>query len=314
MKIRADFVTNSSSSSYVDIYADNPVLNELLEKYNDTTDYMYEHFTTDWCDEHENLEYSSSLLEFLNLVGGNNGKQKELEEKRALLLSSFRYAKYNTGFHYTDGYLSGEEHHITLSSRWGVVDQHTWIDEEKINEENEDEDYDDENEDEYEDEYDEDDEYDDELDSEGDDEDDEDDDDQDDENEYDNLVPNQHSYEEYWENVETDIKEKPTEATAGFVGVRPEDLEKRTDLSDKLRLIVDNLSKEPVKIKNKKFVFIGDYDHYYSLTANDGSEDDEEDNWDEWDDDNTDPWDDREYTHVIKGNIPEIMKLTLRKL
>ena len=311
MKIRADFVTNSSSSSYVDIYADNPALNELLEKYNGSTDDVYMHFTTDYCDEHETLEYSNSLQEFLNLVGGNDKKvQEELEEKKDMLLSGFRYAKYNTGFHYTDGYLSGEEHHITLSSRWGVVDQHTWIDEDKINEENENEDFDDDYEDEdhddeNEDEYEEDDYEDEEC------CDDENDEDEDDENEYDNLVPNLDKYEDDWENVETDIKEKPAETAAGFEGARPEDLEERTDLSDKQKLVINNLSREPVVIKDKKFVFIGDYDQYVSLVSEDESEDDEEDSWDEWDDDNSDPWDDREYSHVVKGNIPEIGLISL---
>ena len=308
MKIRADFVTNSSSSSYVDIYADNPALNELLEKYNGTTDYAYEHFTTDYCDEHEKLKYSNTLLEFLSLVRGGNIKLKEeFEEKKTDLLGNFRYAKYNTGFHYTDGYLSGEEHHITLSSRWGVVDQYAWIDEDKANAVSSDDSEDDDIED-ADDEYDDDNEYaDDDMDDadEEDNDDEESADDENDEKEYNkNLEPYRFNRYEDWE-TSIDIKEKPTEATANFAGVRPEDLEKRTDLSSKMKLVIDNLSKEPVKIQDKKFVFIGDYDHYLSLTADDGLKD-EEDDWDECGGDNENPWGDREYTHKCIGNIHEI--------
>lgn len=321
MKIRADFVTNSSSSSYVDIYADNPALNELLEKYNRSADDAFMHYTTDFCDEHEILYYSNTLLEFLNTVGVNGeGMREEIEKRKNELLGGFRYAKYNTGFHYTDGYLSGEEHHITLSSRWGVIDQHTWIDEEKDHggyrgdeEGYDDEEYDDEDEEKYDDaDYvNEDTEECDDEDFDDDDNEDEDTEEYDDENEYNNLVPNQSGDEDDWEKIETDRKERPTEETAGFEGVRPEDLEKRTDLSDKLRMVMDNLSKEPVQIEDKKFVFIGDYDQYLRIATCNESEDEDEDNWDDWDEENTDPWEDREYAHVIRGNIPEIGMISL---
>ena len=305
MKIRADFVTNSSSSSYVDIYADNPVLNQLLEKYNGSIDDSYEHFTTDYCNEHEDLEYSESLLEFLRMVAGthNAGLREELEGKKAELLQGFRYAKYNTGYHYTDGYLSGEEHHITLSSRWGVVDQHTYIDEDK--------DHDDEGE-----EYEDDEAYDEESEEFEEDEDEYDDDEADedlenDEDAYETQVPNRFRGGGDWEYVETEIKEKPIELTAGFEGARPEDLKNNPGISERIKLVLDNLSEETVEFKDKKFVFIGDYDQYLRVASDNTPEDEEEECWDEWDDNDRDPWEDREDSYVINQNIPETGLISL---
>ena len=281
MKTRADFVTNSSSSSYVDIYADNPALNELLKKYNIAKDDAYFHCSTDWCSSSEDLVYSDYLTEFLELIGGidsrlqvkfeekqalDNGFQEELKEKEATLVKGFRYAKYNTGFSFTDGMLAGEEHHITLSSRWGVVDQYTRVDVSA-------------------------------TDQEADEDDDENDDVADDEDEFKYLVPNLYSGGDGWEYVVTRKKGKPNEEIADFTGAKPEDLVKKNGLSRKMKLVIDNLSSEPVVIKGKKFAFMGDYD-----------QEDDEENRDEWD---HGPWDDREGSIVIEGNIPEIGLISL---
>jgi len=216
MKIRADFVTNSSSSSYVDIYADNPLLDELLKKHQ-ARDAAYYCYQTDWCDEHEVLDYPSSLAGYLDMIAAA-ANIPELTEKREEILRGFRMAKYNTGYHYTEGYWSGEEHHISISSRWGVLDQCVQTEED-----------------------------------------------------------------EGWECVKTEERERPYEPAADFTGARPEDLEAETDVDDKIRYLLDHISHAPVELSGKRFVFMGDYDHCQSLSA-DEDEDAEYEDEESWGD------------------------------